>query len=767
MLEMLKDHLNKQGVFNGRVSEDMLSLSNCVTGDVSTQMKHSIAISEIMLYASQFRRYIKLPADKHLIPINSISFVLAASGANKDRTVKAIRSALEPGYIKIDAFRKDLAKTKAIQMATADGREAPDKWDSYKDFYRQPGTLFAAMTNSAAYLDHLADIERLAVGAGFMYTGELGSEMETNADMIPSIRVMSEIYDVGYKEAKPLKNKEAQTPEIKNLAVSALFIGSHDNILFDEKIKNIFKKEFTTKLARRSFFSFSPEDVISPSYTSVAEMIRIETSLEEEAIAARDRMSSKAEEIAEYNLSSNPEPLQLSKDTKELYDVYLRYNTEVSKLILDRFPITKLVRKHMQWKALKLAGAFAIFDCAHSITMEHLIRAISYVESIESDMSKFETELVKEKYEVFCDYMKSRSVHGKASITLHALKKLEYITGAGAPQTKMKELISLSSSLDPDGIYTIKDNKIFYETIIKTDVTGASFLYDDYSELHTAYENKESEERIKHIKFKMAARSVGNYVFKDVEFNSLGGLLVNDVAFTPFRLKTPADGAAYNKEKSPHIDQHLGVRGRENIISGTKWICFDIDKSYMTLEETSFTLQDINHHIALTSDKNNLFKFRIIVELDAIVEVDPSTWVYFAKSIADYLSIDLDKLPQSQIFFGYKDRPIISITDKKPIEIKDHIAYALSEAQEQTPVKEYTKSEKEKLIKNPFSTFEYAFNSENGAGSRNLYSAARKAHALGMEVEDVVSLVQEISDYWDYPMEDYRLQALFRQIRHF
>ncbi len=771
MLKMYEDHLKQEGVFNKELSPFMHQMCDTVTGDVSYNMKLSIAVSELMLYASQFRRYIKLPADKTPIPVNSISFVLASSGANKDRTVKAIRSSLSKGYHKIDMARKRLATNAAIQIAKAEGRDEPDKWENHKEFYRSPATLFAAMTNSSAYLDHLADIESLKLGAGFMYTGELGSEMETNADMIPSIRVMSELYDVGYKEAKPLKNKESQTPEIKNLAVSALFIGSHENLLFDEKIKALFKKEFSTKLARRSFFTFSPEEVEATHYDSIKETLRMEQEIEDMVTITRDTLNDLSEKIADCNISDgNQVPMVLEQDAKDIYDIYLRYNKERAKKVPRRFPISVLVRQHAQWKALKLAGALAIFGCHKTITKQDLIYAISYVELIDGDMAKFETELVKEKYEVFSDYMQSRVVDGKSSITLHALKKLQYITGTGAA-IKMKELINSASSYDPQGVYSIVDNSIHYETIVKTDVTGASFLEDNYTELANAYKNGSTKDQIGHIKRDMAARAVGGYIYQEVTFPQLSGLLSTDVAFSMFGLKSPAEGAKYNEQKNPHLAKpeyrNLGVRGRENISTGTTWICFDVDNSKLKDEEVHYIIGDINHHIARTSDPDNPYKFRVIVQLDASVNLDPKTWKYFIDSVSEDLGIEIDELPQSQITFGYSGRTVLSVTDGTPIEVKDHLMYAAGQMADPTPKKELTPKEKSLLLSTPFSTFEKAFNAPHGKGSRYLHKAAYKSFKLGATTEETIQLMHEISKYWDYPMPDYRLQALAEQIKQF
>ena len=429
-------------------------------------------------------------------------------------------------------------------------------------------------------------------------------------------------------------------------------------------------------------------------------------------------------------MSSQPTPLLLSQETKDAYKIYLRYNKEIANTLPERFPITKLVRKHIQWKALKLAGAFAIFSCHHKITLEDFTMAVSYVESIESHMKAFEIELVKEKYEVFSDYMQSRAEDGQSSITLHAMKKLNYITGTGNTKTRMDELVKLSSSYDPDGIYTVKDNSVYYELIRKTNVTGASFL------------------AVTGTKAQRAQNCATGYSYADTTFPKLKNLLCNDLAFSPFEFKG-------------------GNRGRDNVIGGTKWLCLDVDKSILTYEEVDYILQDINHHIAKTSDDTNEYKFRLVVELDAVVTLDSVTWPYFITSIGDFLQLDIDRLPQSSIFFGYEGRKVLSVTDQTPISIKEHVQFAISEANEKTPDKEYSKAEKEKMISNTYTTFEQAFNAEDGEGSRKLFWAARKAHGLGMDTDKIIELVNEISEYWVSALPPHRLQALERQIRAF
>lgn len=356
--------------------------------------------------------------------------------------------------------------------------------------------------------------------------------------------------------------------------------------------------------------------------------------------------------------------------------------------------------------------------------------AVTFEESIEQDMRKFEVELVKEKYEVFADYMQNRAENGVSDITLHSLRKLEYISGTGNMNAKMVELVNLASSYDPNGIYSVQSNKICYEKLKRTNVTGASFL--------TVTGSKDER----------AKKCAVGYAYAETTFKKLKNLLTNDLAFSPFEFKD-------------------GVRGRDNVIGGTKWLCLDIDKSVMTYEEVDYILQDINHHIAKTSDDTNEYKFRLIIELDAVVTLEAAAWPYFLDSIGNYLQLELDRLPQSSIFFGYAGREVLSVTDQVAISVKEHVQMAMSETANQTPEKVYSKAEKVKMVANTYTTFEAAFNAEDGEGSRKLFWAARKAHKLEMNKQQIIELVNEISDYWVSPLPPHRMAALERQIQAF
>jgi hypothetical protein len=458
----------------------------------------------------------------------------------------------------------------------------------------------------------------------------------------------------------------------------------------------------------------------------------MEIAKEDKAIETSKTLNTKTKLIIKEELKKINKPIATNQAVRRLFSKYKAYNERLSQTMSPLYPISRIVRDHMQWKALKIAGAFTIMSNRDEITTDDYLAAMTYVETYKEDMSEFENELVKEKYELFCGYMHSIAQDGKSQASLHTLKKLQYITGTGAGP-KLKELVELASSFDPNGTYTVDKSRILYEVITKTEVTGASFLVSTGS------------------KTTRAATCASGYQYLETTFPKLKNMLTGDFAFTPFELKD-------------------GIRGRDNIISGTTWICFDIDYTKLTDEEVHFIISDINHHIARTSDPDNAFKYRVIIQLDAPVKLDTLAWRYFIESVSDELGLPIDKLAQSSIFFGYEGREVLSVCDQSPIEVKPHLTYALAQVAERVPQKVLTAKEKSQRLNTPMTTFEQAFEAPDGKGSRLLYKAAYKSFKLGATVDETIALMYEIAGpegYWYSPMPNNRLSALADQIRGF
>ena len=739
VLEQTKQTLNDLNAFSSELPPIVdLVVKSIPINNIPDKMKLIIAVSEIVSFASQFRRNI-WHWDGFELPVNATSFVIAGSGAGKDSAVKAARRcfALANGII-TDA-RKELAKKEAISLASEAGETPPYEFEKYKKFYVTPPPALIAPTTPQGLIQHLNDIALLPLAAGTIYAGELGDELATNANMLEIIKIIAEVFDTGDKEVVYTKGKEFRSKEISAMPLNALLVGSPKYILFDYAVRKKFLIAFESKLARRSFFCYAPKPSPKVDNVPLADLLREERELTAFAASYKEKVSAGVMQVANYNIRKQNEVLQVQDNVQDLFNIYKLYNDRLSDTISHKYPLSKLVRQHLQWKALKLSGAFAILEESDVITQEHYLSAIRFCEALDSDMMLFEQDLVKEQYEVFSDYMQNNCENGELFLSLHELRKSGHIATQGSHLAKMKELTHLASSYDQNGIYTYNDSGITYKAVIKIDELSLSYKPVDNSRIEKAVLEDADPAIISKEKTFVAASATSGFSPVSVTFADLTNLLIDDNAYSPFLFEG-------------------NTRGADNIISGTKFVVLDIDKSDITFEEAHYILQDINHHIAQTSDVRNPFKFRILLELDSIVDVTSQVWKHFYLSIAKSLALNADPLPQSQVFFSYKNRPILSVIDKSPISVRDHLMLAYDKVNEKTVTERpLTSPQKKALLDDELTTFSYAFECVDN-GSLNLIRAAKHARDLGMTNEDIIELIHRINEYWIYPLDATRLQ---------
>ena len=725
MLDILEKEINNLNLFEGNIPPIVTAIADSIPSNtIPYRMKIALAISEIMLFTSQFRINIKHWNDS-IIPINSIMFCIAKSGASKDSSLKAARKCFTGAYDIINNYRKEAAIHRAQEQAREAGNDLPDKFIGYKDYYIPPNPLFIAISTPEGFIQHLNDLSKDELGSGYIYSGEVGTELATNPNMTDTIKLIAELYDEGSKEVKILKARENQSQEIKNFPVSALFIGSQDNILYDDTIKHKFKTEFTSKLARRSFFIFVNKDVEEDTYASIEDMIKNEKEAEDKSIANRKAVSKFITELTTDLLNRRGTTLTVTEDVRDLFTLYKKYNEAVAATIDNQLPISKLTRTHLQWKALKLSGALALMECSSTIDLNHYRAAIEFVELINNDVGIFEKELVKEPYELFADYVRLYAVDGKYSINLHNLRKLGFIPQKGQSNTHLKELIKLVNSYDSLGNYELYNDVITFKEIKKTKSILLSYL--------PCAGNKQQR----------AVKCSTGFQCQSIVFSDLQNMLEGDYAYSPFKFKN-------------------GVRGKENIISGCKWIVLDIDTSESTDEETHLLLSDINHYVVRTSNKDNAEKYRVLIELDSEVNIPDTKWKSFIEVIANDLGLVADGLPKSQIFFSYSGRNVLSTLDAEPLVVKPYLD--LISSIEITPKKLPSKSSCKTMLNDPFITFDPAFNAKDGEGRRKLIWACRYARELGADREYCKNLLDQITDYWVKGLPEEDLAAMKRQL---
>lgn len=748
MLVQTKELLSKAGAFTGDQNKYIKNVISAISfPTIDPRMKAVVAVAQVTAFASQFRRNIKLWDEHTEVPINAISFVITGSGAGKDSSVKAARKCFTKGYALVEDVSLRAAVSAAIEEAKAEGLPNPKDEAIYRPYLRPVPPVDIMPTTGPGLIQHINDIGDIGVGAGFMYSGEFSDELAYNQDMVENIKTLSEIYDTGDKEVKYTKSIEHRSKAITGQPVSALFVGSPGHILYDESTKKKFNIAFMSKLARRSWFCYAPTKIEEQVFDTLEAFWDYEEAIEVQSKQARVGMDLEAESIAKHHTQKLGKDIVVGKDVERLYKTYKRYNNDVADLLPNQDSTFALIRRHLQWKALKLSGAFAIMDRSDEITTDHFIQAIRFCETLDKDMEEFERDLNKAPHELLVDFFHIKTlVDGASEISTHDLKKQGFMNNISKP--KLKEMVSLCAGYDKNSVYSVINDgaALHYEPIVKTDVINVTYKEIDCSALNTAVDARDA------AKTRQAKQDIAmtvNYGFEcaDTAFVDLPAMLAYDYAFSPFKFKD-------------------GVRRKENLESGTKWVVLDIDDSPLSAEEAHMMIGDINHHIALTSDNSNAFKFRVLLELDSEVHLDAVAWKHFYLKVADDLGLKADPLPQAQIFYSYGGRTIYSNTDAAPIETRDYLMYAKDMATEKDHTnKVMSTAQRRAQLNDPTTTFEYAFEACHGEGSRSMYRMMRHAQDLGASLEDILLLIEDVNDYWESPMADDRLEKLRDQGR--
>lgn len=748
MLTQTKELLKKEGAFTGEQNEFLKNVTEAISfPTIDPRMKSVVAVAQITGFASQFRRNIKLWDDHTEVPVNAISFVVTGSGAGKDSSVKAARKCFQSGYKLVEIAAEAKAVQMAIQEAEEEGAPNPKDEAVYRSYLKPVPPVDIMPTTGPGLIQHINDIGDIGIGAGFMYSGEFSDELAYNQDMVENIKTLSEIYDTGDKEVKYTKGIEHRSKAINGQPVSALFVGSPGHILYDEATKKKFHIAFMSKLARRSWFCYAPDKIEEQVFDTLEEFWEYEENIEKLSKHARIGMDLESHAIAEYNLSKQGENLTIAKDVERLYKTYKRYNNDLADLLPNQESTYALIRRHLQWKALKLAGAYTIMAKQDEIIPEFFIEAIRFCETLDKDMEVFERDLNKAPHELLVDFFHTKTlVDGASEISTHDLKKQGFMNNVS--KTKLKEMVALCAGYDRDSVYSIINDgaAIHYEPIVKTDVINVTYKEIDCTALNDAIA-KGDPDKVRQSKHDIA--TTVNYGFEsaDTTFADLPQMLEHDYAFSPFKFKD-------------------GVRRKENLESGTKWVVLDIDDSPLSAEEAHMMLGDINHHIALTSDNSNEFKFRVLLELDSEVYLDAIAWKHFYLKIADDLGLKADPLPQAQIFYSYGGRDVYSNIDAEPIETRDYLMYAKDRAADREHQnKVMSTAQKRTQLNDPTTTFEYCFEARHGEGSRSMYRMMRHAQDLGATLEEVLQLLDDVNDYWTSPMPEERLEKLRDQGR--
>jgi len=701
--------------------QQLVNSSKSVQSGVPLSMTSIFANYTLSNFISQF--HLRFDLNGSLIPVNMIGFLLSSSGKGKDSTIGAQERAMERGYNAIESFRKEKEIDRAKRMAEEKDGDA----SMWKQYYKNPMPLANSISTVEGITYRLNQFKRDGVGMPSLFISELGSELQTNPDITGNIRLLSELYDAGNKKSKAIKDTERQDQEVHGMGMCSLFVGSEDNIVMDRTISAKFKTEFVTKLARRTHFVYPSREEFNGAIVDYKDFDDMQTKTKQYKIIsdeARASIGHTVEDVADFWLSSEKRILNISEEAMRIYEAYKIYCDSLGSGLDYVHKSSMLEQTHRHWKTLKMAGVYAALRKSQMIEPEDLRESIYYSEKVGYYLTEYENYASKENYELMFDFLENNPT---VSLSLHELKKRGFIPGTSNFENKAKELAEMANSYAGAKGTVIYDSVIYYKPFEESGDHGVSFM------------------EVTGSKQERAIKCHSGYIYKQVAFDKLTKLITNDTAYSPFKFED-------------------GKRSNNNIISGASWVALDVDNTETSIYEMHDILGDYNHHICTTSDKENVYKYRILLEFNKIVDLQPTEWKSFGKELCKELGIDIDMatFTKSQIMFGYKDSLVYSLTTAEKYDVSNCIKLAIARVQDVQP----SITQSRKLLDNPLETFRYAFDAKDGEGSLMLYRAFKHAHDLGAKQDEVIKLIVDINGYWENPLDDERLEkTILVQVR--
>ncbi|HEG8169634.1 TPA: hypothetical protein SFZ82_001783, partial [Campylobacter coli] len=212
---------------------------------------------------------IPISIDNQLVPINSIAFLFSPSGSGKDSTINKINGILSSSVGLILDKRNQINFEQAEKLL----RNSKEKNVELNDFLLKLPPLDIGISTVEGLTSSLEVNQRIPLGSINVNTNELIAEMNSNqATLIGMLSAVAEMYDLGNKQSKQLKDKSKEVGNLKNVFINALLTSSY-NVYDRQDIRASLSNEFQSKLARRSSITFSNTVIPEPHYDNIEDMI--------------------------------------------------------------------------------------------------------------------------------------------------------------------------------------------------------------------------------------------------------------------------------------------------------------------------------------------------------------------------------------------------------------------------------------------------------------------------------------------------------------
>lgn len=598
------------------------------------------------LAASHMRATISSP-DRGQIPINMYALNLAPSGFGKSMSTNLLETKVLNRFR--ERFLEDTFPTQAElnlpKLATkrsykynTDPDEELEKVT--REFNNQGTLLFSFDSGTAPAVKQLRHKLLMAQSGSLnLIIDEIGLNLTSSKEVLDTF---IELYDTGLVKQKLVKNtsENVRSEEIVGATPANLLMFGVPTKLFDGgKTEEDLFTMLDTGYARRCFFGYAKPSNNRKRKTA-EEIYEMRTNGENESFL--DTLSTRLEQLADVvNINRK---ISVSKDISLKFIEYGQQCLERAEALPDHMSIRKSELTHRDFKALKLAGAYAFIDNSLEITEEHLYAAIKLTED---SGQAFELLLSRDK--AWVRLAKYIATVGEEVTQADLAEDLHFYKGSASAK---QDMLSMAIA------YGYKNNII----IKKKFEDGIEFLRGETL--------KETD--LKRCIISYSTDYASDYVQEYAPFDQLHKLT-----------------QAPNMHWTSH---HLidGYRREENVVPGFNLVVLDVD-SGTNLETVRALLKDYTYHLYTTkrhTDTEN--RFRIILPTNFELKLDAKDYKEFMCNIFEWLPFEVDtstsqrarKWASHNMHYEYNEGELLDVLPFIPKTSKNDARKSLLQSQQ-------------------------------------------------------------------------------------
>lgn len=540
--------------------------------------------------------------DRGEIPVNIYALALATSGFGKGHSVNVMENEFIKGFREVfmtetmpmlaEAHLYDLAKARAAR----NGGDETEEFNQLTKEYKRAGMYaFTFDSGTAPAIKQLRHRLLLAgIGSINLQIDEIGSNLVGSTEILT---LYLELYDQGQVKQKLTKNtaENERAEELEGKTpTNALLFGTPAKLLDGGPTEEQFYSFLETGYARRCLFGYGQHDRKAFNTQSAAEIYNRLIQPTNHLLVSKwaDHFSQLATP-AKFGFKIMVEDATAIRLME--YKIWCEQRADKLK---DHDEIGKAEMSHRYFKVLKLAGAYAFIDETSEIDIEQLEQAMKLVE--ESGES-FAIILNREKtYMKLARYIADIGIEVTHADLHEALPF--YKSSAGA----RNEMILMATA------WGYKQHIIIKKTFIDgiEFFKGEKLVESNLNEMMISYSD--------HYAFDFAAEKV--------PFDQLTLLT-----------QSPNMHWANHKFKNNH-------RAEENVIAGFNLLVLDVDGG-STLDAVHELLSDYKFLTYTTKrhDENAEHRFRLILPINYILELDSEEYKEFMLNIINWLPFKVDE----------------------------------------------------------------------------------------------------------------------------